>query len=662
MPTSAPLVDVIPQVREAFDEACVAVFNNQVQRPLLGCESNKLLLGFAAHYQRLRALPRRTRRSIERRWKRTLSAIALLMTLGQAPAWAAIIEVSPGTPPAIISDGRCSLSEAIINANANAATHRDCVPGAGPDTIVLPATSQQQLQGAATLPPITSQIVIEGRDSTINRNAGMGLAFLSVEATGNLTLNKTIVSGAGSGNRGLIGISNTGRLTLNDSSLANLDDGGLKNRGGVAIITDSRITGNSAGYYSSGGGGGIANLDGGRLTVTNSVISGNGGYFKGGGIFNGTGSSATLTNSIVSDNRITYEGSGGGIENYGTLVLLGTTVAGNEAQFAAGIVNRGTATIRRSTISGNRIAHQYDYQSAGGIGNLGTLTLVNSTVSGNEARANGGGITNGSNGILTLVSSTVTGNAVTADVYYQNGGGLAVFDGTLTLQRSIVSGNKANTSSEIWAGSDAVVKADDFNLFGHDGDAGVVGFTPGATDVVPNKPVSGILLPLADNGGETRTHALAIGSPALNASPDDANCPTIDQRSNPRPQGPACDIGSFEGSAVLCGGRVTTMVGTNGPDSLSGTPGADVIGGLGGNDAIVGLQGNDVICAGGGADRVYGGPGNDVLSGQSGDDRLFGQGGNDTLDGGPGQDQCDGGSHTGAGDTAAACETVSNVP
>ena len=205
-----------------------------------------------------------------------------------------------------------------------------------------------------------------------------------------------------------------------------------------------------------------------------------------------------------------------------------------------------------------------------------------------------------------------------------------------------------------------MVTADDYNLFGHDGDAGVAGFVPGSTDIVPNKPFGGILLPLADNGGGTQTHALVIGSPALDASPDDATCPDTDQRGNPRPRGPACDIGSFEGVAMLCNGRVTTMVGTINDDRLTGTPGPDVISGLSGDDTIVGLEGNDVICAGFGADGVYGGPGRDLLFGEPGNDRLFGQGGNDTLNGGAGQDQCDGG--PGAGDTATACETVSNVP
>jgi Ca2+-binding RTX toxin-like protein len=263
-------------------------------------------------------------------------------------------------------------------------------------------------------------------------------------------------------------------------------------------------------------------------------------------------------------------------------------------------------------------------------------------------------------GTLTIVNSTVTGNSCISHSYIPHGGGVSVSSGTLTLRSSIVSGNSADEAREVSVYSGAVVKADDYNLFGHDGDAGVEGFVPGSTDIVPNKLIGGILLPLADNGGGTKTHALAIGSPALDASPDDATCPTIDQRSNPRPRGPACDIGAFEGVAVLCNGKVTTMVGTINDDQLTGTAGPDVISGLLGNDTITGLEGNDVICTGAGDDAVYGGAGADLVFGEPGNDRLFGQGGNDTLNGGVGQDQCDGG--PGAGDTATACENVSGVP
>ncbi|HEX5651390.1 MAG TPA: choice-of-anchor Q domain-containing protein [Steroidobacteraceae bacterium] len=661
MPPSAPILGVSPQVRLAFEEGCRALFATSQRPPWKGRATHDVLLRFAEHYQRLSALPRRARRAVERRWKRSLSAIALLLTLGQAPAVAAIMQVAPGTPPSISANGKCSLVEAIVNANRDARPHLDCVAGSGLDTIVLPANSQQVLSAERML-PITSAIVIEGNGSTIKRNTNSRLNFLSVSAGGNLTLNETTVTAS----EGLYavgyGVSNRGRLTLTNSSLART--GGLHNSGGVAVLNDSSVTGTRTGpeNYPYGG---IQNRDGGTLIVSNSVISGNSAQFRGGGLYNASNSTATLTDSLVADNNISYEGSGGGIFNYGTLVLMGTTVSGNRAEFGAGIANGGTATIRRSTISGNEINVQYNYQGAGGIGNFGKLTLANSTVSNNVAPGYGGGITSSNNGTLTIASSTVTGNELTADVsvgYYQRGGGLAVFDGAVTLQRSIVSGNTASTVREIWVDPDVVVKANDFNVFGHGGDAGVAGFTPGSTDIVPNDPLGGILLPLADNGGTTRTHALAIGSPALNASPDDENCPAVDQRQNPRPRGPACDVGSFEGSAVLCGGRVTTMVGTDGDDELTGTPGPDVIAGLNGNDAIGGLESNDVICGGGGADSLFGAAGNDLLLGQGGNDRLFGHSGNDALNGGTGQDQCDGGIHSGAGDTATACETVKNVP
>jgi hypothetical protein len=666
---STPVPDLSSPVRAAFNEAYLAVFRIPPPRSVRGSE---VVPGFAARYQQLRALPRRVRRAMQRRWKHTLGAIALLMALGQAPAYAATLQVSPNTPPAINADGKCSLIEAIVNANRNARTHLDCVAGSGADTIVLPAHSSQVLNGTALLPDITSRIVIEGHGSTVSRNTfTVGSTFFTVAANGNLTLNDTTVSGAVAGRAGGQGITNRGRLTLNDSHVSSHFLNGLTNIGGVAVITNSSLTDNASRYD---GGGGIYNRDGGSINVRNSVIARNGAYFSGAGIFNGTGCSATVVDSVVSDNHVDYEGGGGGIANYGTLVLIGATVAGNQAYGGGGISNDGTATIRRSTISGNRTVSSYDYRqygAAGGISNTGKLTLSNSTVSGNEAPAYGGGISQDAFAVgrvgqeLSIESSTVTGNTlVVAPPLHQQGGGqgggVFVKVGKVSLQRSIVSGNQASSGREIGVAQGVVVTANDFNLFGHDGDAGLKGFTAGSTDIVPNKSVGGILLPLADNGGQTRTHALAINSPALDASPDDATCPTIDQREVPRPRGAACDIGSFEGSAVMCNGHVSTMVGTDGPDELTGTPGPDVIASLGGNDTINGLGGGDLVCAGSGADQVNGGAGNDVLFGQDGNDVLNGNGGNDTLNGGAGQDLCNGGQ--GVGDTATACETVKSVP
>ena len=61
-----------------------------------------------------------------------------------------------------------------------------------------------------------------------------------------------------------------------------------------------------------------------------------------------------------------------------------------------------------------------------------------------------------------------------------------------------------------------------------------------------------MLGPLQNNGGTTETHALLLGSPAIDHIPV-ADCTdldgvpiTTDQRGVARPQGAGCDIGAYE--------------------------------------------------------------------------------------------------------------------
>jgi hypothetical protein len=159
------------------------------------------------------------------------------------------------------------------------------------------------------------------------------------------------------------------------------------------------------------------------------------------------------------------------------------------------------------------------------------LIITNGTISGNTADTRGGGVVNSRND-LTLSN--------------------------LTLIRTLVSGNTAPVGPEIF--NDGAVVADSHNLFGVNGNAGVEGFSPGPTDVVPP---AGFRLPdildpiLADNGGPTQTHALVPGSPAIDAGgrvclDADGDPLTTDQRGQPRPVDgngdgiAACDIGAFE--------------------------------------------------------------------------------------------------------------------
>jgi Ca2+-binding RTX toxin-like protein/lysophospholipase L1-like esterase len=110
--------------------------------------------------------------------------------------------------------------------------------------------------------------------------------------------------------------------------------------------------------------------------------------------------------------------------------------------------------------------------------------------------------------------------------------------------------------------------------------------------------------------------------------------------------GDVCDSSpgfELEGGGATCASLSATVVGTDGPDTLSGTNGVDVIVGLGGDDTISALDGADVICGGEGDDHLIGGKGNDSLFGNEGADVLEGGDNNDGLVGGLGNDQLDGG-------------------
>ncbi|CAN5818980.1 hypothetical protein BH20PSE1_BH20PSE1_18640 [soil metagenome] len=158
-----------------------------------GERTDELLPRVLGYYTRLCALPRRTRRALVRQWRRSLSAIALLLALGQAPALAAVINVD-GTA--------CTLVDAITSANTDAAAG-GCPAGNGADTIVLPTGSTQSLTavdnitlGPTGLPLITSTVTIRGRNSTIQRESNAPeFRILAVDSSGDLTLHSTTVSG-----------------------------------------------------------------------------------------------------------------------------------------------------------------------------------------------------------------------------------------------------------------------------------------------------------------------------------------------------------------------------------------------------------------------------------------------------------------------------------
>jgi hypothetical protein len=384
-----------------------------------------------------------------------------------------------------------------------------------------------------------------------------------------------------------------------DGGTGSIERGGDGGKGGAiynfgtVTMTDCVLTGNRGGKGGDGGNGGNkspgvggsggAIYNEGTLTMTNCMVSGNTGGMggdgltstggdggSGGGIYSDHGS-VTLTNVTISNNSGGHSGTvtnpdgnfgghGGGLyTRTGVVQLIDSTVSGNSAGlngptasgYAGGIENGGSMTIVRSTISGNTA-----YNSAGGILNRFSLTMLNSTVSGNRILSNGSGTAINTDGSTTLVltNCTISGNSSASG----SGGAVASFTSPgPTVKNTIIAANSS--------GPDVVgnFNSQGYNLIGYpdSGPFGNPGFVNGmngdkvGTSGAPLDPKLG---PLANNGGPTQTHALLVGSPALDAGADtfatDAGL-TTDQRGPGFPRisdGPdadttaTVDIGAFE--------------------------------------------------------------------------------------------------------------------
>lgn len=456
---------------------------------------------------------------------------------------------------------QCTLRAAIQQANASP----------GPDAInfdtVIFASAQTILVSGSALPQITGELTITGTSSAlliIDGDASYRVFNVASGATVNIS-NLTVTNGfVGESSGG--GILNSGNLTLTNVAVRNNEvsfgaGAGVSNTGSIQIV-NSVIHDNMV----SGNGGGIANS--GTMTITNSEIysnqanvsSGFGG--NGGGILNdGT---ANVNNSIVRDNTASEAGAGIYTSGTGTLNLTNSTVLNNTMTIDGGgiFVVGGTVTLTRSTVSGNGANN-----GAGIYNTNGSVTLDTSTISGNVASNIGGGYY----GFADLSTTSLSASASTiASNTAATGGGVAVSAGvgasTANLDNTIVGDNSASAGPDIFSSS-GVISSGGYNLIENTSGGTFVSLPTDITGVDPG------LLPLANNGGPTPTHALNSTSPAI----DKGNSTGTDQRGVARPidnpgiapplGGNNSDIGAFEASAspsaasVTIGGRVVSAAG-----------------------------------------------------------------------------------------------------
>lgn len=220
---------------------------------------------------------------------------------------------------------------------------------------------------------------------------------------------------------------------------------------------------------------------------------------------------------------------------------------------------------RRSTASDNRAESSAAGMAEGGalqISTEGTDTFVrgeitNSTLSNNQSAAAAG---TGRGGAVSIVrvkgdsdvevafhSSTIAHNHATI-----TGGGIDVREhvpsghAQVTLRNTILAKNLALIAPDCATNpQDARVRSEGFTLLGSSFGCNFQGH--GATDLLDIDPLIG---PLSWNGGDTMTHALLPGSPAIDAGDPDGcvdaggNALASDQRGAERVG--QCDIGACE--------------------------------------------------------------------------------------------------------------------
>ncbi len=259
-----------------------------------------------------------------------------------------------------------------------------------------------------------------------------------------------------------------------------------------------------------------------RVTLANLKVTGGLGRGEslrdsnGGGIIVRKGAALTLDSSVVRGNKAEYQG--GGIANYGTLILNGPTSVtenvvghryegGSRDGHGGGIVNYGTLRMNDSSSVRNNTGGN----TGGGIRNYATLIMNgSSSVRANTAELGGGISLNTDHPRYTDPTvtmndaSSVRGNVAVSPDDGSNGvgGGFFFNDGSVTLKdSSSVRGNRAGVGGGLWFSGGAAVSLEDAaSVHGNtaEGDGGGIDNHGGPLTMSGSSSVSGNT---ADRGG-----------------------------------------------------------------------------------------------------------------------------------------------------------------
>ena len=449
-----------------------------------------------------------------RRARPAMTRFSLAVAILFAPALPAATIVVSTLADSDAADGACSLREAIVAANDDAA-HQGCPAGDGEDRIEFSVAGAIVL--GADLPVIEKSLTL----------AGPPVSPLAVTING--------------GNHRLLEL-----------------DGSPDGR---TLKVEHLVLRN--GLHPTGGGC-IKVHEGDRLEVSDSRIASCESLVEGGAIYGKYAASMTLLRTTIV-NSISAGGAGG-------IYFLGEGSPAASASPALGLEPTATFRMEECTVNGNEAL------DGGGGGGLAVVfvqgEIRRSTVSGNRSEYAAGGVW-AIFGTLLVDGATITANSADTDFddSEEMGAGLYVSGEpgnpmTVEVRNSVVGNNFGGAlPSDVFVTASAAILSQGYNLIGvRDGaDAFFPIGAPNANDDwigSRSSPVLAGLGPLAENGGFTQTHEPSPGSLLV----DHGDCPgdLRDQRgfgdpaTNRRPvdqplipdSADGCDIGAFESGAV----------------------------------------------------------------------------------------------------------------
>lgn len=417
-------------------------------------------------------------------------------------------------------------------------------------------------------------VTIAGNGATLQRSSDSSTGnfrFLYVDLGSNLTLSSVTFTNGAIGEAGVYHFG--GALRAYDAT--------------VTILNCAFIGNSSTAPFSSGDAGAIYNKSysiEARLTIRNTIFSGNIAVGSGGAILNdGDFGTAVLTlsdcvfdnnssdkggaicneiissgagNATVEATRCTFSSNsafGGAAiasDSYGLgahLNVSNSSFSHNTASGGVGgaIYNRGQSDV---TLGGCSFASNSAGQSGGAIYNtgFGNIAITNCTLSGNSADQGGGIFTDSFNPNVKILNTTCSQNVANSacSIFNNNNSGTTVLVGNCILKQSATGGN---TVGNFLSQGHNILNSSGNGQFTALGDR---------INTDPKLDPNG----WQDNGGLTKTIALQANSPAIDAG-NDALATRRDQRGYFRTG--KSDIGAFEYNGGLVGTSSIARSGNN---------------------------------------------------------------------------------------------------